>query len=74
MGKQNDTGVFTMTPEQKFKRKAKQVLKEYVPNITTDKMNGIVDDSWNWFEEHEHEGNMSEEVWIEILKKNGVGD
>ena len=61
-----------MTPEQKFKRKAKQILKDKCPSIPNEKMNGIVNDSWIYFEEHGHQGDMTEKVWNGIMKKNGI--
>ena len=72
MGQQSNQGVYTMTNEQKFKRKAKQILKKKWPNTPNDIVDGIVNDSWIWFEEHGHQGNMDFKNWKKILKKNGI--
>lgn len=61
-----------LTKEQKFKRRAKQALIEKVPEIPKEALDGIVNDSWDWFEEHGHQGDMTETVWDKILKKHGV--
>ena len=41
-----------MDSEQRFKTKARKILKDYVPNISKEMMDGIVNDSWNHFERH----------------------
>jgi len=62
------------TNEQRFKRRAKQILKEkgLWTDMSKDKMGSVLDDVWDWFDETGHHGNMTEPVWTKILKKNGV--
>jgi hypothetical protein len=59
-----------MSAEQKFKRKAKEVVLGMVPEIHDDMLNGIVNDTWIWFVEHGTD--MDEASFTAILKKNGV--
>jgi len=60
-----------MTPEQRFKRRARKALRDRWKDLSKKQVDGIVNDAYDWYIENNH-ADMTEPVWYDILEKNNI--